>query len=74
MTRAEIFENRRDVGKKICRQIRENNGRMINTKFFPARPYCDGVKNYKFRTANYLIVNFEEKYLIGNFGSLGKIF
>lgn len=54
MTRAEIFENRREVGKKICRHIRENNGRMINAKFFPARPYCDGAKNYKFSTANYL--------------------
>ena len=54
MTRAEIFENRRDVGKKICEQIRQNDGQMINAKNFSERPYYDGEKKYKFSTANYL--------------------
>ena len=54
MTRAEIFENRRDVGKKICEQIRQNDWQMINAKNFSERPYYDGEKKYKFSTANYL--------------------
>ena len=47
MTRAEIFENRRDVGKKLCEQIRQNDGKMINAKNFSERPYYDGEKKYK---------------------------
>ena len=54
MTRAEIFENRREVGKKLCEQIRQNDGKMINAKNFSERPHYDGEKKYKFSTANYL--------------------
>lgn len=54
MTRAEIFKNRREISKKICEQIRENGGRMLKAKYFSERPYCEGKKNYKFSTANYL--------------------
>lgn len=54
MTRAEIFENRREVGKKLCEQIRQNDGQMINSKNFFERPNYDGEKKYKFSTANYL--------------------
>ena len=54
MTRAEIFENRREVGKKLCGQIRQNDGQMINAKNFLERPYYDGEQKYKFSTANYL--------------------
>ena len=54
MTRAEIFENRREIVRKICKQIRENDGRLINAKYFIERPYCDGKKNYKFSMANNL--------------------
>lgn len=54
MTRAEIFENRRKVGRKICKQIRESGGRLINAKYFVERPCCDGERNYKFSMANYL--------------------
>ena len=49
-----IFENRREVGKKLCEQIRRNDGQMINAKNFSERPYYDGEKKYKFSTANYL--------------------
>ncbi|MBR6012609.1 MAG: hypothetical protein IK062_02340 [Selenomonadaceae bacterium] len=54
MTREEIFENRREVGKKLCEQIRKNDGQMINAKNFSERPYYGGTKKYKFSTANYL--------------------
>ena len=54
MTRAEIFENRREVGKKLCEQIRQNDGQIINAKNFLERPYYAGEKKYKFSTANYL--------------------
>ena len=54
MTRAEIFENRREVGRKICKQIRDNGGQLLNAKYFIERPYCDGEKNYKFSMANNL--------------------
>ena len=54
MKKEEIFENRREVGKKICENIRKNNRQMLNAKFFPERPYCEGKKNYKFSAANYL--------------------
>lgn len=54
MTRAEIFENRREVGKKLCEQIRQNDGQMISAKNFFERPHYDGEKKYKFSTANYL--------------------
>ena len=54
MTREKIFEDRREVARKICQDIRANNGLMLNAKYFSERPYCDGVKPYKFSTANYL--------------------
>lgn len=54
MTREKIFEDRREVARKICQDIRANNGLMLNAKNFSERPYCDGVKPYKFSTANYL--------------------
>lgn len=54
MNREEIFENRRAVAKKICQDIRANNGLMINAKYFSERPYCAGTKPYKFSGANYL--------------------
>lgn len=54
MTREKIFENRREVAGKICQDIRANNGRMLNAKYFSERPYCAGATPYKFSTANYL--------------------
>ena len=54
MTKEKIFENRREVARKICQDIRVNNGQMLNAKYFSERPYCAGVKPYKFSTANYL--------------------
>ena len=54
MTREKIFENRREVARKICQDIRANNGRMLNAKYFSERPYCAGATPYKFSTANYL--------------------
>ena len=54
MTRAEIFENRREVSKKLCEQLRQNDWQMINAKNFLERPYYDGEKKYKFSTANCL--------------------
>lgn len=54
MTREKIFENRREVAGKICQDIRANNGRMLNAKYFSERPYCVGATPYKFSTANYL--------------------
>ena len=64
MTQEEIFENRREVGRKICKQIRENNYQMTNAKFFVERPYCDGTKNYKFSAANYLRLMSSDKKVI----------
>lgn len=54
MTREKIFEDRREVARKICQDIRAHNGLMLNAKYFSERPYCDGVTPYKFSTANYL--------------------
>ena len=54
MTREKIFEDRREVARKICQDIRANNGRMLNAKYFSERPYCVGATPYKFSTANYL--------------------
>ena len=54
MNKETIFENRREVAKKICQDIRANNGLMLNAKYFSERPYCAGSKPYKFSTANYL--------------------
>ena len=54
MSREKIFENRREVARKICQDIRANNALMLNAKYFSERPYCAGVTPYKFSTANYL--------------------
>ena len=62
MTRAEIFENRRKVGKKLCEQIRKNDGQMINAKNFLERPHYDGEKRYKFSTANCLRLMSSENF------------
>ncbi len=63
MTRTEIFENRREVGKKLCKQIRQNDGQMINAKNFSERPHYDGEKKYKFSMANYLrLMSAENNY------------
>ena len=68
MTREKIFEDRREVARKICQDIRANNGLMLNAKYFSERPYCDCVKPYKFSTANYLglISSDSEIILKGN--------
>ena len=50
----EILENRRELGLKLCRQIRQNNFQMIKAKNFSERPYRDGEKKQKFNTTNYL--------------------
>ena len=34
MENEELLKNRREVGLKLCRQIRQNNFQMINTKNF----------------------------------------
>ena len=66
MTRAEIFENRRNISKKIYEQIRKNGGRMLRAKYFSERPYCEGKKNYKFSAANYLRLMSSENKIIQN--------
>ena len=67
MTRAEIFENRREVGKKLCEQIRQSDGQIINSKNFLEPPHYDVEKKYKFSTANYLRLMSAEKILAGIF-------
>ena len=63
MESKEILENRREVGLKLCRQIRQNNFQMINAKNFTERPYWDGEKKQKFNTTNYLrLLASERKY------------
>lgn len=58
-----ILENRREVGLKLCQQIRQNNFQMINAKNFSERPYLDGEKKQKFNTTNYLrLLASERKY------------
>ena len=49
-----ILENRREVGFKLCQQIRQNNFQLINAKNFLEQPYWDGEKKQKFNTTNYL--------------------
>ena len=49
-----ILETRREVGFKLCQQIRQNNFQLINAKNFLERPYLDGEKKQKFNTTNYL--------------------
>ena len=64
MNKEKIFENRREVAKKICQDIRANNGLMLNAKYFSERPYCAGSKPYKFSTANYLRLISSENEII----------
>ena len=47
MENEELLKNRREVGLKLCRQIRQNNFQMINTKNFLERPYLDREKIYR---------------------------
>ena len=54
MDSKEILGTRREVGLKLCRQIRQNNFQLIKAKNFLERPYYDGDQKYKFSTANYL--------------------
>ena len=53
MTRDEIFENRREVAKKLLSSLREY-GNLGKANTFSTRPYCDGEKKYRFSMANYL--------------------
>ena len=53
MTRDEIFENRREVAKKLLSSLREY-GSLGKANTFSSRPYCDGEKKYRFSMANYL--------------------
>ena len=64
MNKEKIFENRREVAKKICQDIRANNRLMLNAKYFSERPYCAGSKPYKFSTANYLRLISSENEII----------
>lgn len=50
----EIFDNRRAIAKKICKAIRNNDGQLLNARFFPERPFCDNTNSYKFSSANFL--------------------
>ena len=59
-----ILENRREVGFKLCQQIRQNNFKLINAKNFLERPYLDGEKKQKFNTTNFLrLLASERKYI-----------
>ena len=69
MTKEKIFEDRREVPEKICQDIRANNGLMLNAKYFSERPYCAGVKPYKFSTANYLRLISSDNETIRKSGS-----
>ena len=63
MENEELLKNRREVGLKLCQQIRQNNFQMINTKNFLERPYLDREKKQKFNTTNYLrLLAAEKKY------------
>lgn len=53
MTRDEMFENRREVAKKLLSSLREY-GSLGKANTFSTRPYCDGEKKYRFSMANYL--------------------
>ncbi len=50
----ELFVNRREIAKKICSDIRKNNGQLINARFFLERPFCDCDNPYIFSSANFL--------------------
>lgn len=57
-----VFKSGNDANSSVCNTdlwksselIGENGGYLVNAKFFLERPYCTGVKSYKFSTANYL--------------------
>ena len=63
MDSKEILGTRREVGLRLCRQIRQNNYQMIKAKNFLERPYWYGEKKQKFNTTNYLrLLASERKY------------
>ena len=64
MTKEEIFEERRKVCRKLCEEIRENDGQLVNAKYFLKRPYSDGARSYKFSSANYLRLLASDKKVI----------
>ena len=70
----ELLKNRREVGLKLCRQIRQNNFQMINAKNFLERPYLDREKKQKFNTTNYLRLLAAEKNIAIRVGILRLIF
>ena len=53
MRREEVFENRKEIVKILCNDIRKN-GYMGNAIYFIKRPYHDGENQKKFSGANYL--------------------
>ena len=53
MNKEEVFENRKEIIKILCDDIRKN-GYMGNAIYFIKRPYHDGEKQKKFSGANYL--------------------
>lgn len=54
MNSNELFNNRREVAKKICSAIRKNNWQLINARYFLERPFCDCANPYIFSSANFL--------------------
>ena len=53
MKKEEVFENRKEILKILCDDIRKN-GYMGNAIYFTKRPYHDGENQKKFSGANYL--------------------
>ena len=53
MKKEEVFENRKEIVKILCDDIRKN-GYMSNVIYFLKRPYHDGENQKKFSGANYL--------------------
>ena len=53
MTQDEIFENRREIAKRLLTSLREE-GRLGKASYFTTPPYYDGEKKYRFSAANYL--------------------
>ena len=53
MTRNEIFENRREIAKRLLTSLRKG-GRLGKASYFTTSPYYDGEKKYRFSAANYL--------------------
>lgn len=53
MTKEEVFKNRKDVAKKLVKEIRQN-GYMKNLIYLIKRPYHDVENGKKFSAANYM--------------------